>query len=165
MVRSLCICGFSKRRLRGGCPKSGGKSLPVGSQLGKVFGEDWYKHAKGSLGESYIVGEYDKLAKKSPVLALQYLDKILPNSTLLHIGNSFGNKAGFAGTGIRSALSRGVAGVSVQGQAALAVSKHASKYAKTMLAREKPYMPDLVTAAKAYGVPVGYLAGAWAAIR
>ncbi len=143
--------------------KNGGKSLPVGSQLGKVFGEDWYKHAKGSLGESYIVGEYDKLAKKSPVLALQYLDKILPNSTLLHIGNSFGNKAGFAGTGIRSALSRGVAGVSVQGQAALAVSKHASKYAKTMLAREKPYMPDLVTAAKAYGVPVGYLAGAWAA--
>ena len=98
--------------------KNGGKSLPVGSQLGNVFGKGWYKHAKGSLGESYIIGEYDKLAKKSPVLAIQYLDKILPNSTLLHIGNSFGNKAGFAGTGIRSALSRGVAGVSVSGQAA-----------------------------------------------
>ncbi len=143
--------------------KNGGKSLPVGSQLGKVFGEGWYKHAKGSLGESYIVGEYDKLAKKSPVLALQYLDKILPNSTLLNIGNSFGNQAGLAGTGFRSALSRGIAGVSVPGQAALAVSKHASTYAKAMIGREHPYMPDLFTAAKAYGVPVGYLAGAWAA--
>ena len=143
--------------------KNGGKSLPVGSQLGHVFGESWYKNASGKPGEKYIIDEYDKLAKKSPVLALQYLDKILPSQTLLHIGRSFGNELGLHGTGYGAALARSIAGVTVPGQAALSVAKHASKYAKIMLARERPYLPDLTTAAKAYNVPVGYLAGAWAA--
>ncbi len=149
--------------------KNGGK-MPIGSQLGKVFGTGWYKNAMSKPGYRFIIDEYDKLAKSIPLAGINYLDKMLPYNTLGNTGASFGRKAYPKGTGVRTLLTGSIAGLTPQQQAAYYSGEKAKESSiipdhpiQTILGREYPYRSILNAAAKKYGIKPGILAGVWAA--
>ncbi|MHB1643060.1 MAG: lysozyme family protein [Acidithiobacillus sp.] len=143
--------------------KNGGKGLPVGKQLANVFGKSWYSHAMASPGERWDIQTYSSLAKQSPLIALHYLDKIMPYDTMYRAGTQFGKQYAPGNLGLQRAITGGISGVSPTQQAAYANGIKNSKFAAAVLSREGPYRAALNAAAKKAGIDPAILAGVWGA--